>query len=118
MSDTQPPSEPETDLDGIFARLEETSKSIFRSKTFWLQVVTLLSMAFPQVRAFVSANPVEAAAVLSAVNTIMRFATKGRVTLLSSNDDGEKPGGDGWNLLLASVVGLAASAAALPGLMG
>jgi hypothetical protein len=103
-------------LSGDFiARLEETSKSIFRSKTFWLQVITLLSTLFPQVRAFIAANPVDAITLIAAVNVILRFATSGRVTLLSSKSDEEKTSGDGWNLLLA-MVGLAASAAALPGL--
>lgn len=102
----------------LLARLEESSKSIFRSKTFWLQVVTVASVLSPQVRAFVALNPVEATAMIAALNTLLRFATSGRVTLLSSKEDeeGQNGGGSGWNLLIATM-GLAASAGMLPGLL-
>ncbi len=57
-------------------------KKIWQSKTFWLQVVTLAGAFIPPVQAFLIANPVQVVAVLAAANTIMRFATSGRIEIL------------------------------------
>jgi hypothetical protein len=94
-----------------------STKSIFRSKTFWLQVVAFLSTFSPQVRDFIANNPVEFAAVLAAVNVIMRFATKGEVGLTISLGRENGGGGSGWTPLLVTMAGLAATAMGLPALM-
>jgi hypothetical protein len=52
-------------------------KSIFLSKTFWLQIVALAALVFPAVRD----NPVEFAAAWAALNVLVRFFTSGAVTL-------------------------------------
>lgn len=57
------------------------AKSFIKSKTVWLQVVTFASVLLPPVRGFLAANPVEAVTVITAANTILRFATKGKITL-------------------------------------
>tara|TARA_R110000868_G_scaffold124963_8_gene330217 strand:+ start:2161 stop:2340 length:180 start_codon:yes stop_codon:yes gene_type:complete len=57
------------------------NKSIFKSKTFWLQVVTFASVFVPPVQAFIVASPESATAVIGAVNVLMRFISQGRVTL-------------------------------------
>jgi hypothetical protein len=65
------------------------SKPFYLSKTFWTNVVALLSLAVPPVRDFLQANPVEFVAVIGAVNILLRFVTKGAISI--SHDDG--PGG-------------------------
>ena len=67
--------------------LTDLMKTIWKSKTFWLQVVTLASALVPQVQTFIVANPVEFAAVLAAVNTLMRFATSGKVSLVGAGEE-------------------------------
>lgn len=57
------------------------NKSIIKSKTFWLQIVTVVSAFVPQVAEFLATNPVSAIAAIGAANTIMRFATKDKVSL-------------------------------------
>jgi hypothetical protein len=61
-------------------------KSIFQSKTFWVQVATLAAAFAPPVQAFLIANPVEFVAVLTAINTVVRFVTSGKIAILG---DGE-----------------------------
>jgi hypothetical protein len=92
----------------------ETRKSIFRSKTFWLQVASLASLLFPQVRAFVSHNPEQFVSVLAAANVIVRFATSGRVEIFSRGDGQNQGGASGWMMLIVVVGGMAALAMALP----
>jgi len=58
------------------------NKPIWKSKTFWLQVATLAAALLPPVQAFLLANPVQFVAVLTAANTIMRFATSGKIEVL------------------------------------
>jgi hypothetical protein len=84
----------------ISARLEATSKPLIRSKTFWLQVLTLLAVFLPGVQDWLARNPVEPVAVLVAVNIIIRFATSGRVTIFREDDgkDGEKSDGPAGGL--------------------
>lgn len=60
-------------------------KTIFLSKTFWVQVITILSAFFPMVRDFMKTNPVEFVAVFGAVNIIVRFVTHGAVNIFGEN---------------------------------
>ncbi|MDP3851979.1 MAG: hypothetical protein Q8Q59_15865 [Luteolibacter sp.] len=62
------------------------TKSILLSKTFWLQVVTVLSLAFPQVRAWLDANPETFVAVLGALNVLVRFVTNGKIVIFSAGE--------------------------------
>ena len=57
------------------------TKSMFKSKSLWLQLITVAAVFFPPVQAFLATNPVEAATVVAAANTVVRFATKGKVSL-------------------------------------
>lgn len=66
------------------------NKNILRSKTFWLQVVTFISVLVPPVQAWLVANPVDFIAAVAAANTLVRFVTKDKVTLLTGDD---KPSG-------------------------
>lgn len=61
---------------------DSMKKTIWKSKTFWLQIVTLASALVPQVQSFLVENPVQFVAVLAAANTIMRFATQGKIEIL------------------------------------
>lgn len=58
------------------------NKNILKSKTFWLQAITVASAFVPQVQVWLAANPETAVAVIGAVNVLMRFATKGKVSLV------------------------------------
>jgi hypothetical protein len=63
------------------------NKTIWKSKTFWLQVATLASAALPPVQAFLVANPVQFVAALAAANTLMRFATSGKVSMVGAGEE-------------------------------
>jgi|GEM_PF-6193875 len=56
-------------------------KSIFASKTAWLQIITLVAAFVPPVQAFLVVNPVAAVAVISAANVLVRFFTADKVSL-------------------------------------
>jgi hypothetical protein len=57
-------------------------KSIFFSKTFWLQVAAVVSAMFPAVQDWLVKNPVEFVAALAALNVLMRFVTSGKVAIM------------------------------------
>ena len=63
------------------------NKSILKSKTFWVQVATLASVFAPPVQAFLVTNPVEFVALLTAINTVVRFVTSGRIVVLGETPD-------------------------------
>ncbi len=64
-----------------------TAKPWWQSKTVWLNVLALLSMAVPAVREWVEKNPVEPMAVLSALNLLVRFVTSGKISIFGDDDD-------------------------------
>lgn len=80
----------------------EDMKSIFASKTFWTQVLALAVMLFPEVRLWVSENPVEFTAAWAALNTLVRFATSGKVSLAGGGEGKGETAGPlgGANLLI------------------
>ena len=57
-------------------------KTIFASKTFWVQVLALAMLLFPPVKAWLESNPVQYLAALSALNVLVRFFTSGAATIL------------------------------------
>ena len=86
------------------------TKSIFQSKTFWVQIVALLSMAVPQVRAWLEANPEQCVAVLAAVNVLLRFATSGKISLSGAGEtDNNMGGGPGGLPLWIGILGTVAA---------
>lgn len=89
------------------------NKSIFASKTFWLQVAALVAAMFPQVQGWLASNPVEFVAVLGALNVIVRFLTSGGVSIFSgANGIGFWfPGIVALSVGTASVLGLASCSA-------
>jgi hypothetical protein len=64
------------------------TKTILLSKTFWLQVITLLSLLIPAVDVWVHKNPEQFVAVWAALNVIVRFVTSGKVSLISEDATG------------------------------
>ena len=88
------------------------SKSIFFSKTFWLQVAALVSAMFPVVQDWLVKNPVEFVAVLASLNVIVRFLTSGKVSIL---DDTTPVNGIGFWFSVA--VGCVAGTALASGLV-
>lgn len=76
MSDTNPADTAPT---------EESRRTILKSKTFWLNVLAMLSVLIPAVQQFIADNPESAVAVLGALNVLVRFATKGKVNIFGEN---------------------------------
>jgi len=80
-----------------------TTKPFWQSKTVWVQVLAILSMFIPAVGAWVASNPVEFVAVLGAINTLVRFATHGSVSVFQDDESGTTGGkgsSSGGSLLL------------------
>lgn len=93
-------------------------KTIFLSKTFWVQIAALLMLLFPPVKAWFDANPVDYLTVLAAANVLLRFFTRGAVSFFPAGPDDDFPEGDnssgrvgtggsllGGGLLLATAAG-------------
>jgi hypothetical protein len=83
------------------------TKTIFTSKTFWIQVLAILCALFPPVNAFMRDNPVEFVAMLAAVNVLVRFLTKGEVTIfpVEGNNGGSSGGTTGLPLMVMAAAG-------------
>lgn len=88
------------------------SKSIFFSKTFWLQVAALVCAMFPAVQDWLVKNPVQFVAVLGALNVIMRFATSGNVSILD-----DRPPVNGIGFWFSLAIGLGCGTALASGLV-
>jgi hypothetical protein len=58
-------------------------KPIFKSKTIIVNVVIALSALLPPVQQFVQAHPTETLLGLTAINTGLRYITKGRLVLFA-----------------------------------
>jgi len=80
------------------------AKSIFKSKTFWVQVFTVLAMLVPQLQQWLLHNPVAGGSAIAAVNLLVRFFTSGAVYIYPPQEDDDffKPssGKSGLVLLL------------------
>jgi hypothetical protein len=82
------------------------NKSILLSKTFWVQVASVLSLLVPAVNEWLKANPVEFVAALAALNILVRFVTSGKVSLT-----GDDSSSSGTSVLLFVAAGIAGTAA-------
>lgn len=102
------------------ATLEEVIKSPARSKTIGLNAGLMLLLLIPQVKDFVSNNPVSVPYALAAANIVLRFSTSGRISLFPGTAAGKTMGGSSWWLpVIIGVAGLAVFwTEALPGLVG
>jgi len=69
------------------------TKSIFLSKTFWIQIIAIIVALFPPVTVWLKANPVEYVAIFAAVNLLVRFVTSGRVNIFADGEAGGPSGG-------------------------
>lgn len=84
-------------------------KSVLLSKTFWLQVIAVLTALLPQVQAWLATNPVEVIAVFAAVNVLVRFVTSGRISIFPPED--RSGGASGGMTPLVVMLGLGMAAA-------
>jgi hypothetical protein len=90
------------------------AKSVFLSKTLWVQILALAALLSPEVRGWVSDNPVDFAAAWAGLNILLRFLTSGKLSLAggqAEKDDDQGRGGSVLPLLvfmglLAGVGGL------------
>lgn len=64
-----------------------TAKPWLQSKTVWLNLLALVSMAVPAVREWVAANPVEPVAAFAALGVLIRFVTSGKISIFGEDDD-------------------------------
>lgn len=80
-------------------------KTFLLSKTFWMNVLILVSTLFPAVADWVSANPQTFASVWAAANVLLRFLTSGKISLFS--DSADSPGPGMTPVLLMTLVGTA-----------
>jgi hypothetical protein len=95
------------------------SKSIFLSKTFWVQIAAVVSLAVPAVREWLDANPEQFVAALAAVNVLVRFATSGKISILGAGEPEEPGSRPGGPLPLWVLIGTAAALlGALPSCSG
>lgn len=107
---TPPTTPPPTVTDHRYS-----SKSLLRSKTFWLQVLSMAGVFYPPVQAWLVANPVTAVAALAAANTLVRLVTSGRVSVFTDGDEPPANGGSTPGGALLCMFGTAAAlATALP----
>jgi len=58
-------------------------KSLLKSKTIWLNMVAFFAAFLPVVQEWLATNPVELVSVFVALNVIVRFATRGKISLFS-----------------------------------
>jgi hypothetical protein len=58
-----------------------TTKSWYLSKTFWINLVALASVAIPSVQAYVAANPEFYTGIFAFVNLVLRLVTKDKLTI-------------------------------------
>lgn len=79
-------------------------KSFLLSKTFWIQILAVASVMVPQVQAWLASNPVEIIAVFASVNLLVRFVTRGAVSIFPPEENSS--GGSGGILPLALWLGL------------
>ena len=67
-----------------------TGTPFYLSRTFWVNLVALLSLIVPAVRDWLAANPVEFVSALGAVNVLLRFVTAGKYEIKEFPDDSEE----------------------------
>lgn len=77
------------------ATSKKQSTPWYLSRTFYINLVALLSLFFPAVREWLENNPVDFVAALGGVNVLLRFITYGKHQISSNNDDSESGTGDG-----------------------
>ena len=61
------------------------TKNFIKSKTIWVQIIAVVSALFPVVNEWLVNNPVSTMAAFGAINILVRFATSGKVTVLSDD---------------------------------
>lgn len=67
-----------------------TGTPFYLSRTFWVNLVALLSLIVPAVRDWLAANPVEFVSALGAVNVLLRFVTAGKYEIKEFPNDSEE----------------------------
>ena len=71
------------------------SKPIYRSKTFWLNVVAAVAALCPPVGSFLAANPEVSVILLTGANVLVRLVTKDQVSFYDDSPQPPKSGGSG-----------------------
>lgn len=70
----------------------KSTSPFWTSKTFWVNLVALLSLISPSVRDWLASNPVEIGGALAAVNIIIKFVTHGQHELVDDTTPSEANG--------------------------
>lgn len=74
----------------------------YLSRTFWVNLVALLSLFLPAVREWLENNPVDFVTALGGLNVLLRFVTCGKHQISSDSDDSDSGTGDGTGKNLES----------------
>ncbi len=117
----------QTSPEPVFATLISTdySKPFYLSRTFWVNILAMLCLVFPAVRAWAAENPEAPVIILSFVNLLLRTATDKAVSLTNDmgaskaevggiSDDVKSPSGRGGSLPLGILLVCAISLLCLP----
>ena len=82
---------------------DATSKAFWLSKTFWANLLMVLSLVSPAVQAWAAENPAALPVIFAFVNLLLRTVTNKAITISGdvSENDGEASGGSGGILPLA-----------------
>jgi hypothetical protein len=92
--------------------MTSASKPFWQSKTVWVQLLAMAGVFIPAVAEWVKTNPVEFVAALAALNTLVRFATHGSVSIFQDDESGTAGGNGGSSgesvplLMMATAAGV------------
>lgn len=84
-------STPSDSRDNAVTQLPATP--FYRSRTFLINVIALLSLIFPQIRNFLNNNPETFVGALGALNVLLRFITVGKYQIVDDTQNSQTPTG-------------------------
>lgn len=101
--------------EGILSSVKSVdfSKPFFLSRTFWVNVIALLSLLFPAVREWADAEPEAPVIILAFVNLVLRTVTS-RAVKFSVHGNSDDGGASGGSMILPLALFVFCAACLLP----